>query len=169
VRQQSFFLFECIDTTLCLVFFVMLELCCIKNFQIGTKTRTLYPNDVKFAIYTELLVRTNPPVLYRGVTREVVNKFDVPLRTVQDIWHKGQSSGLQEIKNKLVGVVGHKRIEISPDAIQAIDLARCTTLQDLANELGMKKSTVYMRFKECCFRKHTNDIKFTLTDENKMA
>jgi hypothetical protein len=88
VRQQSIFLFECIDTTLCLVFFVMLELCCIKFFRIGTKTRTFYPNDVKFAIYTELLVRTNPPVLYRGVTREVVNKFDVPLRTVQDIWHK---------------------------------------------------------------------------------
>jgi AraC-like DNA-binding protein len=103
------------------------------------------------------------------VTREVANKFDVPLRTVQDIWHKGQSGGLQEIKNKLAGVVGRKRIEISPDAIQAIDLAKRTTLQDLANELGMKKSTVYKRFKEGCFRRHTNDIKFTLTDENKMA
>jgi hypothetical protein len=33
----------------------------------------------------------------------------------------------------------------------------------------MKKGTIYRRFKEGCFRRHTNDIKFTLTDENKMA
>jgi hypothetical protein len=95
----------------------MLELCCINFFCIGTKKRTFYPNDVKFAIYVELLARTDPPVMYRGVTREVANKFDVTLRTVQDIWHKGKSDGLQEIKNKLVGVVGRKRIEISLDAI----------------------------------------------------
>jgi hypothetical protein len=114
-------------------------------------------------------VRTDPPTLRRGVTREVANKFDVPMRTVQDIWHKGQSGGLQAIKNKLAGVVNRKRIEIPPDAIEAIDLANRTTLQDLANALGMKKSTVYTRFKEGCFRKHTNDIKFTLTDENKVA
>jgi hypothetical protein len=138
-------------------------------FRIGTKKRTFYPNDVKVAIYAELLARTDPPTLRRGVTREVANKFDVPLRTVQGIWHKGQSGGLQEIKNKLAGVVGRKRIEIFLDVIQAVDLVKRTTLQDLSNALGMKKSTVYRRFKEGCFRRHTNDIKFTLTDENKMA
>jgi hypothetical protein len=65
-------------------------------------------------------VRADPPILYRRVTREVANKFDVPLRTMQDIWHKGQPDGLQEIKNKLAGVVGRKKIEISSDTIQAI-------------------------------------------------
>jgi hypothetical protein len=110
-------LFECIDTKSCVVFFDMLELCCIKFFRIGTKKWTFYLNDVKVVIYAELLARTNPPTLRRGVTREVANKFDIPLRTVQDIWHKGQSDGLQEIKNKLAGVVGRKRIEISPNAI----------------------------------------------------
>jgi hypothetical protein len=138
-------------------------------FHIGTKKRTFYPNDVKVAIYAELLARIDSPTLRRGVTIEVANKFDVPLRTVQDIWHKGQSGGLQEIKNKLVGVVGRKRIEISPDVIQVVDLVKRTTLQDLANALGMKKSTVYRRFKKGCFRRHINDIKFTLNDENKMA
>jgi hypothetical protein len=67
----------------------MLELCCIKFFHIGTKKQTFYPNDVNVIIYAELLTRTDPPTLRRGVTREVINKFDVPLRTVQDIWHKG--------------------------------------------------------------------------------
>jgi hypothetical protein len=169
VREASVIsLFECIDTKLCVVFFDMLELCCIKFFRIGTKKQTFYPNDVKVAIYAELLARTDPPTLRCGVTREIANKFDVPLRTVQDILHKGQSGGLQDIKNKLIGV-GRKRIEISPDAIQVVDLVKRTTLQDLANALGMKKSTIYRRFKEGCFHRHTNDIKFTLTDENKMA
>jgi hypothetical protein len=68
----------------------------------------------------------------------------------------------------LAGVVSRKGIEISPDVIQAVDLIKRTTLQDLANALGMKKSTIYSHFKEGCFRRHTNDIKFTLTDENKM-
>jgi hypothetical protein len=79
-----------------LVFLHVIEFCtlyirlaiCFGFFRIGMKKRTFYPNDVKFNIYAELLVRTDPPVLRRGVTREVANKFDVP--TMQDIWHKGQ-------------------------------------------------------------------------------
>jgi hypothetical protein len=74
------------------------------------------------------------------VTKEDANKFDVPQRTVQNIWNKGRSGGLQAIKNKLARIVSCKRIEIPPDAIQAIDLAERTTLQDLVNALGMKKA-----------------------------
>jgi hypothetical protein len=92
-------------------------------FRIGTKKRTFHSNDVKFAIYTELLARTDPPVLHHEVTSEVANKFDVPLLTVQGIWHKDESVGLQAIKNKMPRAVGRKRIEIASDAIQAIDLA----------------------------------------------
>jgi hypothetical protein len=33
----------------------------------------------------------------------------------------------------------------------------------------LKKLTIHNRFKECCFRHHTNDTKPTLTDENKKA
>jgi hypothetical protein len=51
------------------------------------------------------------------------------------------------IKNKLAGIVGHKRIEISPYTIQAINLTEHTTLQDLANALGMKKCTIFKRFR----------------------
>jgi hypothetical protein len=101
-----------------LVFLHMLELCslyirlaiCFIFFHIGMKKHTFYSNDIKFNIYAELLTRTDPPVLRCGVNREVANKFDVPMRTVQDIWHKGQSDGLQAIKNKLAGVVDRKRI-----------------------------------------------------------
>jgi hypothetical protein len=98
-------LFECIDTTLCVVFFDMLELCCLKFFRIGTKKRTFYPNDVKVAIYAELLARTDPPTLRHGVTREVANKFDVPLRTVQDIWHKRQSVVYKRLRTSWQGLL----------------------------------------------------------------
>ncbi|GJN38312.1 hypothetical protein PR202_gb27342 [Eleusine coracana subsp. coracana] len=52
----------------------------INVLSIGTnRRRRFYPNKLKFAIYAELLARTDPPILRRGVTREVANRFDVPL------------------------------------------------------------------------------------------
>ncbi|TVU38966.1 hypothetical protein EJB05_12363, partial [Eragrostis curvula] len=125
-------------------------------FRNGTgskqKKRRFYSDDEKTAIYAELLARTDPSVLHHGVTREVATKFDVPLRTVQKIWQKGQVGGIEAIKNKLANNVGRKRINIPLEAIQATDWKDRRTLQDLANALGVKKSTLHRRFKEGCFK-----------------
>lgn len=48
-------------------------------------------------------------------------------------------------------------------------LRQRTTFKDLADALGVKKSTLHNRFKEGYFRRHTNDLKFSLTDANKKA
>ncbi|TVU45940.1 hypothetical protein EJB05_05450, partial [Eragrostis curvula] len=55
------------------------------------KKRRFYKDDEKLAIYAKLLSRTDPPVLHQGVSRAVAQKFGVPVRTVQNIWHKGQA------------------------------------------------------------------------------
>jgi len=44
-----------------------------------------------------------------------------------------------------------------------------TTVRDLAHALGVKKSTLHNHFREGYFHRHTNDLKFALTDENKKA
>ena len=44
-----------------------------------------------------------------------------------------------------------------------------TTLRDLANAIGISKTTLHTRLKEGYFLRHTNDLKFSLTDENKKA
>lgn len=42
-------------------------------------------------------------------------------------------------------------------------------MKDLALAIGVKKSTLHNRLKEGKFCWHTNDLKFTLTDDNKKA
>ncbi|GJN36539.1 hypothetical protein PR202_gb25410 [Eleusine coracana subsp. coracana] len=129
----------------------------------------MYANNEKFAIYGELLARTAPPVMHHGVVKEVAAKYGMPVRTVQKIWHKGQSGGFDGLKDKRKGNSGRKKIEISSEAIKNVELSKRTTLKDLANALGVKKSTLHKRYKEGCFRRHSNDIKFSLTEENTKA
>jgi hypothetical protein len=124
---------------------------------------------LKIAIYLELLAKTDPPILRHGVSKGVARKFDVPLRVVQSIWKNGQEGGINGVVNKWSRNCGRKRIEIDLDSIKDIPLRQRTTFRDLANALGVKKSTLHNRFKEGYFRRHTNDLKFSLTDENKKA
>lgn len=133
------------------------------------KKRRHYSDDFKIDIYLELLAKTDPPVLHRGVSRQVAAQFDVPERVVKRIWRNGQlAGGISGVKNKFSNC-GRKRIEIDPEAIKNIPLRQRTTFQDLAHALGIKKTTLYTRYKERYFRRHTNDLKFSLTDENKKA
>ncbi|CAL4949559.1 unnamed protein product [Urochloa decumbens] len=136
---------------------------------IDVRKRKHYPDDLKIAIYLDLLSKTDPPVLRRGVTKSVSEKFGVPLRVVQTIWKNGQDGGIQRIVNKYSKNCGRKRVQIDLEAIKNIPLKQRSTFQDLANALGVKKSTLYNRFKEGYFRRHTNDLKFSLTDPNKIA
>jgi len=50
-----------------------------------------------------------------------------------------------------------------------VPLRQRTTFKDLADALGVKNITLHNRFKEGYFRRHTNDLKFSLTDANKKA
>jgi hypothetical protein len=135
----------------------------------NVKKRKHYPDDLKISIYFDLLAKTDPPILRRGVSKSVSEKYGVPLRVVQTIWKNGQDGGIQKIVNKYSKNCGRKRIEIDMEAIKNIPLRQRSTFQDLADALGVKRTTLYNRFKEGYFRHHTNDLKFSLTDENKKA
>ena len=81
------------------------------------RKRKHYSNDFKIAIYLEYLAKTDPPVLHHGVSKQVAEKFSVPIRVVRRIWRNGQDAGgIAGVKNKLVNC-GRKRIEIDPEAI----------------------------------------------------
>ncbi|CAL4975030.1 unnamed protein product [Urochloa decumbens] len=119
----------------------------------SSNKRRFFKDELKIAVYLELLARTDPPVLRRGVTKAVSEKFDVPLRVVQSIWKNGQAGGINQIVNKWSRNCGRKRIEIYLEAIKNIPLRQRSTFQDLANALGVKKSTLHNRFKEGYFRR----------------
>ena len=57
-------------------------------------------------------------------------------------------------------------LERSAPGIKDVPLRQCHTVRDLANALHMPKSTLHDRLKEGKFRRHTNAIKFTLTEQN---
>jgi hypothetical protein len=124
---------------------------------------------LKIAIYLELLAKTDPPRLKHGVSKYVADKFEVPLRVVQKIWKKGKDGGINNVVNKWSKNCGRKRIEIDMEAIKNVPLSQRSTFADLSEALGVKKTTLYNRFKEGYFRRHTNDLKFSLTDDNKKA
>ena len=72
------------------------------------KKRKHYPDDLKIAIYLDLLAKIDPPILCRGVSKSVSEKFGVPLRIVQSIWKNGQDGGIQGIVNKYSKNCGRK-------------------------------------------------------------
>jgi len=75
------------------------------------------------AIYCDLLAKTKPPILQRGVSKEVAQKYSVTRRVVQRIWREGQlAGGIHGVKNKLVRNCGRKRIEIDMEAIKNVPL-----------------------------------------------
>src|SRR5438045_3243544 len=91
----------------------------------------------------------------------------VPLRVVQWIWLNGKRGGIKAVSSKKAKNCGRKLVFFDPEAIKGVLLRRRTKIQDLVSALDISKSTLFRRLREGKFRRHTNDIKFTLTEENK--
>jgi len=117
-----------------------------------------------------LLERTAPGVLSRGVSQEVSVLTGIPVRTLRKWWKKCKDvGGMHGLENKKSINCGRKRIAFDPEVIKQVDLRKRTTLKDLANELNMAKTTLWRRLQEGLLRRHTNAIKSTLTDDNKVG
>ena len=60
------------------------------------------------------------------------------------------------MRNKLVKNCGRKKVEIDMEAIKDVPLRERKTIRDLANELGVKKTTLHNRLKKGYFHRRTN-------------
>ena len=115
-------------------------MCCSGS---NAKKRRYYSDDLKIAIYQELLAKTDPPVLRHGVSKLIALKFGVPLRLVQCVWRNGQDyGGIEGVRNKYVKNCGRKKVEIDMEAIKDVPLGERKTIKDLANALGVKEHTL---------------------------
>ncbi|KAM0853409.1 hypothetical protein ACQ4PT_051104 [Festuca glaucescens] len=142
----------------------------MENGSNGTlkRKRNWYKLHQKQAAYVMLLERTSAGVLSRGVSEEVSALTNIPVRTLVNWWTKCKTVGLDGLESKR-GNSGRQRLPFDAEAIKRVDLSKRTTLQDLAIELNMSKTTLWRRLNEGLFRRHTNAIKSTLTDDNKVA
>jgi hypothetical protein len=62
-----------------------------------------------------------------------------------------------------------EKIQVDVESIKGIPHRQRTTLRNLAHALGVKKSTLHNHLKEGYFRRHADDLKFSLTDADKKA
>lgn len=131
-------------------------------------TRRVYSDEDKRKIYVALLRRTSPELLNDGVTKAVAAEFMLPLRVVQRVWFDGLDR-IENICNKKPLNCWHRRVDFDPQAITQVPPSKRRTLKDLAYELGVSKTTLWRRFKEKQFRRHSNAIKPRITDDNKKA
>ncbi|KAM0860771.1 hypothetical protein ACQ4PT_046328 [Festuca glaucescens] len=139
------------------------------NGTVGRKRRW-YQLQEKQTAYAMILERTAPGVMSRGVSQEVSVLTGIPVGTLQKWWKKCKEvGGMHGLENKKSKNCGRKRIAFDPEVIKQVELRNRTTLKDLANELNMAKTTLWRRLQEGLFRRHTNAIKSTLTDDNKVA
>ena len=118
-------------------------------------------------MYAMCLERTTPGMLKEGVTKSVANDMGVPLRVVQRVWRDGKTDGgISAFDSNKKKNCGSKKHPFNPDVIKDVPLRERQTIRGLANALKMPKSTLHKRLKEGKFRRHTNAIKFTLTEQN---
>ncbi|KAE8782151.1 Transposon protein, putative, Mariner sub-class [Hordeum vulgare] len=134
------------------------------------RKRRWYQLHEKHVVYAMVLERTEAGVLSRGVSKEVSELTSIPQLTVQNWWKQcKEAGGIHALENKRAKNCGRKGIEFDPEDVKQVDLRKRTTLKDLANELHMAKTTLWRCLKEGLLRRHTNAIKSTLTDENKVG
>jgi DNA invertase Pin-like site-specific DNA recombinase len=84
-----------------------------------------------------------------GVSKAVAAEMEMPVRTVQRIWLNGRlGGGIDGVVSKKAKNRGRKRIEADPDAIRGLPMDKRMSIQELADALRMKKTTVFRRLKE---------------------
>lgn len=112
----------------------------------GPITQTM--NAVLY-IYSMLLKSNGGSSMKRGVSKAVAAEMRVPVRVVRRIWLIGRlGGGIDAVVCKKAKNCGRKRIELDPDALRELPMDKRMTIQELAEALRMKKTTVFRRLKE---------------------
>ncbi|KAJ0265244.1 hypothetical protein HA466_0015680 [Hirschfeldia incana] len=129
-------------------------------------------NVERWAIYNALLERSHDGKLKTNTTRLVSELFLVSIRTVHRIWKQAkETSNGKEVNvcHKKTGRCGRKKIHVDLNQVMAISFHKRTSLRSLSVGLGIATSTLHKRVKEGMLRRHTNAIKPSIKDENKIA
>ncbi|KAK1681306.1 hypothetical protein QYE76_042154 [Lolium multiflorum] len=102
----------------------------------------------------------------------IASLLKTSVRTIERIWRKAQDQieiGQQvDVSNQRKGHVGRKRKDLQLSRVKTIPLNQRKTIRSLAKSLGVKRSTLHLRFKWGELKRHTNSLKPLLTEGNKI-
>lgn len=132
-------------------------------------TRTFLDNYERKAIYDMLLQKSVNGKLKKGVTHMVASHFSVSIRVVQRIWQYGNKSGVNDASHKKTRNCGRKRVQLDIGRVRDVPLRKRTTLRSLAYALETNATTLWRLLKAGKIKRHSNAIKFSLTEENKKS
>ena len=120
----------------------------------------------------ELLIGVNKKVKpTHGLMGKIAKKYDVHWKTVNRIQAKVKTQQKEgatlDAHSKKFGRNNRTIIPFDESRFQALEKAKKTSQQAVANAMGVSQSTVWRWKKTKLIRKHTNASKPLLTDTNK--
>lgn len=120
-------------------------------------------------IYEALLESSNHGRLKKNSTNVVTQMFHVSRYQVQSVWQRVKQCRAQgrpiDVRSRRKNC-GQKKIHIDLSVVLSVPFHR-RTIRDLANGIGVKKSTLYRCFKQGLLRRHSSTLKPLLREDNK--
>jgi DNA-binding XRE family transcriptional regulator len=128
----------------------------------------------KTQIMQKLLSKLNKngrPML--GTINEIASEYNVSRKTITRLWqevHKQMDSNSTciNLSNKRVGRQAFNKIQFDDEKFKSIKFELKGTQHSVAKQMEVSQSTVCRWKKDKIIRKHTNAIKPTLNDNNKV-
>jgi len=106
----------------------------------------------------------------KNSTTVIAYRFNVSRRTIQRVWQRAmecRANGVPvDVRSKKAKNSCRKRISVELSDVARIPLHRRTTIRSLAEELGIKKSTLHRWFRGE-LRRHSSSLKPYLKEANK--
>ncbi|XP_051145930.1 uncharacterized protein LOC127261677 [Andrographis paniculata] len=135
------------------------------------KKQNLAVNDLNNIAQFLLQGSTNGKSVHGKIT-EAILKYSVSRQVIHRIWKRAheqiQSGQPISLKNKKSDLPRVKRKEFDKTALQSIAVHKRDTYTNIAKEMNVSKSIVGNRVKSGLIRPHTNAIKPSLNEKNKI-
>ena len=130
-------------------------------------------DEEKYGAYFALeVIRRRDGEFNKGDKQLIADMLKTTVRTIERVWKLAQEQIAKgervDVSSKKKGHVGRKRKDLGLSRVTKISLNKRRTIRSLAKALGVKRSTLHRKFKWGGLIRHTNTVKPSLTEANKI-
>ncbi|XP_042009191.1 uncharacterized protein LOC121757765 [Salvia splendens] len=139
----------------------------------GSRTTMFLSSCRKNLVVQFLLKHSIDGVLTRGAVMEAAEEYGISRKTVYRLWNKAKQQMQRGepaiMEGKVKGYHHSDKFSLDEEKVRALSTLERSSIRKMAHKLSVSKSTLGQWIKEAKLRPHTNAIKPTLTDANKLA
>lgn len=129
--------------------------------------RMFLNNEQRKTLSQLLLQHVKNGKLKKGTREMVASLYSVSKSVVDGIWRQTKESG--DASHRKTKNCGRKRIELDPAKFCDVPFSKRTSYRSLAFALNINRTSLCRLTKEGSIRRHSNPIKPSLREENKVA